>query len=193
MRSAFFIAGHTHNCAPPPLFSVLLFCFLHCTINQMMRKAKWPMKILIDADGCPVVDITLHIARQYHIECVILCDTSHVFEKDGATTVTVSKGADSVDFVLVNMVRQGDIVVTQDYGLAAMCLARRAIPVSQDGMVYDDTNMDALLAARHTAKKIRMSGGRLKGSPKRTAEQNKSFETKLRELINTTHLSEGSP
>jgi len=141
------------------------------------------MTILIDADGCPVVDLTIKIAAAHGMRCVIICDTSHVFEKAGAQTITVSKGADSVDFVLVNMVQQGDIVITQDYGLAAMCLARGAIPISQDGMVYTGDNIDALLLARHTAKKIRMSGGRLKGSPKRTPGQNKKFKEELEKLL----------
>ena len=141
------------------------------------------MRILIDADGCPVVDIAIKTARQRGIECIIICDTSHVFEKDGAKTVTVSKGSDSVDFVLVNMVQKGDVVVTQDYGLAAMCLARCAVPVSQDGMIYTNDNIDALLLQRHTAKKIRMSGGRLRGNPKRTQEQNLEFERKLKGLL----------
>lgn len=144
------------------------------------------MKILIDADGCPVVGITVSIAKQSNIECVILCDTSHVFEKEGAKTITVSKGADSVDFTLVNMIAKGDIVVTQDYGLAAMCLARRAIPISQDGMLYSDDNIGALLSARHTAKKIRNAGGRLKGNSKRTVEQDKAFEVTLRRIIDDT-------
>jgi Uncharacterized protein conserved in bacteria len=141
------------------------------------------MTILIDADGCPVVDITVKIAAEHKIGCVILCDTSHVFEKAGAKTITVSKGSDSVDFALVNMVQAGDIVVTQDYGLAAMCLARCAVPISQNGMVYTNDNIDALLNERHTAKKIRMAGGRLKGNSKRTPEQNVAFEQKLKELL----------
>jgi uncharacterized protein YaiI (UPF0178 family) len=141
------------------------------------------MKILIDADGCPVVDIAVRQARQFNVECLILCDTSHVFEKAGATTLTFSKGADSVDFALVNMLHPGDIVVTQDYGLAAMCLARGAVPISQDGLAYTDGNIDALLLARHTARKIRNAGGRLKGPSKRAAEQDKAFEDKLRELL----------
>ena len=141
------------------------------------------MTILIDADGCPVVDITVKIAAEHKIDCVILCDTSHVFEKAGAKTITVSKGSDSVDFALVNMVQAGDIVVTQDYGLAAMCLARRAVPISQNGMVYTNNNIDALLNERHSAKKIRMAGGRLKGNSKRTQEQNIAFEENLKELL----------
>ncbi|MCL2387398.1 MAG: DUF188 domain-containing protein [Defluviitaleaceae bacterium] len=141
------------------------------------------MTVFIDADGCPVVDITIRLANQAKVECVIICDTSHIFDKVGAKTITVSQGSDSVDFTLVNMLKKGDIVVTQDYGLAAMCLARAAIPISQDGMVYSDSNIDSLLMQRHTAKKIRMAGGRLKGSPKRTQAQNNSFEASLKNLL----------
>ncbi len=140
-------------------------------------------RILIDADGCPVVDIAVRLAKEYQAECLILCDTSHVFEKNGAVTLTFSKGADSVDFALVNMLKAGDIVVTQDYGLAAMCLARGAVPVSQNGMEYSAHNIDALLLARHTARKIRNAGGRLKGPAKRTSAQDKDFENKLRALL----------
>lgn len=141
------------------------------------------MKILIDADGCPVVDSTIKIAKKFNAECIILCDTAHVFNKDGAKTITVSKGADSVDFALVNMVSKNNIVVTQDYGLAAMCLAKCAIPINQDGMVYTDDNIEGLLNQRHTAWKIRESGGRLRGNPKRTLKQTEDFEVKLTEIL----------
>jgi len=141
------------------------------------------MRILIDADGCPVVDNTIKIAQKYNTEVIILCDTSHRFEKQGAKTIIVSKGADSVDFALANMIQKGDIVITQDYGLAAMCLAKNAITINQDGMHYTNDNIDALLLARHTAKKIRMGGGRLKGNKKRTDEQNIAFEKSLVEIL----------
>lgn len=141
------------------------------------------MKILIDADGCPVVDLTVSLAEKYGIECTILCDTSHEFTREGAKTVVVEKGADSVDFRIVNLVGEGDIVVTQDYGLAAMCLARKAIPVSQNGMVYTDKNIDQLLFTRYVSKKIRKAGGRMKGPSKRTSEQDKAFAAALEKLI----------
>lgn len=141
------------------------------------------MKILIDADGCPVVDLTVRLAAKHGAECVILCDTAHEFNREGAQTVVVEKGADSVDFKLVNLVREGDIVVTQDYGLAAMCLARKAVPLSQNGMVYTDKNIDQLLFTRYVSNKIRNSGGRLKGPSKRKPEQDKAFEEALERLI----------
>ena len=144
------------------------------------------MTVFIDADGCPVVDIAVRLAGKAGVECIIVCDTAHVFEKDGVKTVTVSTGADSADFTLVNMVHGGDIVVTQDYGLAAMCLARKAVPISQDGMIYSDENIDSLLMQRYTAKKIRLAGGRLKGPPKRTVEQDRKFESMLLELLSNS-------
>ena len=141
------------------------------------------MKILIDADGCPVVDISLQVARERGVEVIILCDTSHEFEREGAITITVSKGADSVDFALVNLVLPGDIVVTQDYGLAAMSLAKKARPMHQDGWLYTSENIDALLQARHTARKIRQSGGHLRGNPKRVKENNNQFRLALENML----------
>jgi hypothetical protein len=140
-------------------------------------------KILIDADGCPVVDLTVMIAQDHQMECIIICDTSHYFEKEGASTVTVSKGPDSADFMVVDMLRKGDIVITQDYGLAAMCMAKEAIPMNQDGVIYDKDNIEGLLMARHQSKKIRRAGGRLKGASKRTKSNDVRFETSLRKLL----------
>ena len=143
------------------------------------------MRVLIDADGCPVVDIAVSIAWESKLECLILCDTCHLFDKLGAQTLVFSKGADSVDFALVNLLLPGDVVITQDYGLAAMCLSRQARVLNQDGMEYTDDNIDSLLLARHTAKKIRNSGGRLKGSSRRKPEQNEAFAAALRRILNS--------
>ena len=83
------------------------------------------MKIFVDADGCPVTRLTADIAREYGVECIIICDTSHSIEIEFVRTVTVDKGADSADYKIANMISDGDIAVTQDYGLAAMCLGKR--------------------------------------------------------------------
>ena len=144
------------------------------------------MKILIDADGCPVVDITLRLGRQCGISCLILCDTAHFFQREGAQTLVFDKGADSVDFSLVNRIAPGDIVITQDYGLASMCLSRLARVLHQDGWEYTQDNIDALLLVRHESRKYRASGGRMKGSPKRTQAQNTAFENGLKALLQTT-------
>ena len=141
------------------------------------------MRVLIDADGSPVVDLTIRIAKAHNLPIYILCDSAHYFERDGATTITVSTGPDSVDFTIANMAQPGDIVVSQDYALAAMCLARKAIPINQDGIVYTDDNIGGLLEQRAMVQKIRRGGGRLSGPPKRTEDQNTAFGLALSNLI----------
>ena len=130
------------------------------------------MTILIDADGCPVVDLTIQTAAKYKVPVLILCDTAHQIQRDGAQTLTFDKGADSVDFALVNRVHPGDLVITQDYGLASMCLARCARVLNQNGLEYTSENIDSLLFRRHENKKLLRAGKHPKGASKRTKEQN---------------------
>ena len=141
------------------------------------------MRVLIDADGCPVVELAVRAARKRNIPVVLFCDTSHYFDLDGADTVTLSQGADSADIALVNNIAPGDIVITQDYGLAALALAKKALCMDQNGRAYTADNIDALLLQRHTAKKIRNAGGRLKGPSKRRPKQDAAFRDKLTELL----------
>ena len=144
------------------------------------------MKILIDADGCPVVDISISISKAYSIPIIVMCDTSHIINKTGVETIVLSKGLDSVDFALVNKVNKGDIIVTQDYGLAAMVLSKGGYPINQNGMVYTDENIDQLLFTRYISKKIRNSGQRTKGPRKRTKEDDIKFKNSLIDLIEKT-------
>ena len=141
------------------------------------------MKVLIDADACPVVDIAVGLCREFHIPCILLCDTAHTMHWEGADTLVFDKGADSVDFALVNRVSAGDLVITQDYGLASICLARQAKVLHQDGWAYTEDNIQALLWSRHETKKYRQSGGRVKGPSKRTKQQDKAFSDSLRTLL----------
>lgn len=141
------------------------------------------MTIFIDGDACPVIDITLEIAKQYDIPCTILCDTAHLIKRTGVPVLTVDKSADSVDFKLVNLLKKGDITVTQDYGLAAMCLAKGAYAIHQNGIIYTDKNIDSLLFTRYVSKKIRAAGGRTKGPAKRTAQQDADYAAALQKLL----------
>lgn len=133
------------------------------------------MKLIIDADACPVLDIALKIALERDIECLIVCDNSHFIEREGAVTVIVDKGADSADIKIANSVRRNDIVITQDYGLAAMCLGKGAKALNQNGLIYTDQNIENLLYQRFASKKARLSGARTKGPSKRTAENDEAF------------------
>ena len=141
------------------------------------------MKVLIDADACPVVDIAVRLCKLHGIPCLLLCDTAHIMHKDGAETLIFDKGADSVDFALVNRANPGDIVVTQDYGLASMCLGKRVQVMHQDGWEYTEDNISGLMEQRHIAKKHRLAGGRMKGPVKHTKALDEAFENAFQQML----------
>lgn len=143
------------------------------------------MKVYIDADGCPVVDIAVKVAVKYGIKALIVADTAHFFESGAAEVLVVSKGSDSVDFAIISRCARGDVVVTQDYALAAMCLAKGAYAINQNGFCYTDENIDDLLMRRHINRKIRMSGGRASHMKKRDKSFDEKFESTLEELLLT--------
>lgn len=144
------------------------------------------IRLLIDADGCPVTDIAIRLCKEFHIPCILLCDTAHEFHRQGAETLVFDKGADSVDYAIANRVQKEDLVITQDYGLASMCLAKGCRILHQDGWEYTRDNIDALLLVRHESRKHRASGGRFKGPKKRTPQQDHSFEAALRAILQTS-------
>ena len=143
------------------------------------------MKIYIDGDGCPVIDNTIKIAKQYNLECIIITDTAHIFNKYDVKIVTVSKGADSVDFALVNKCKPYDVVITQDYGVAAMALGKNAYAIHQSGKWYTNENIDQMLMERHLNKMARRASGKnhLKGSRKRTSEDDEHFRESFEKMI----------
>ena len=141
------------------------------------------MKILIDADACPVINIVIDLCKQYKLQCLIFCDTAHKLQDQYAETIICDKGNDSVDYTLVNYACAGDIVITQDYGLASMCLAKLSKILHQDGWQYTNDNIEALLLQRHESRKFRQAGGRTKGPSKRKDIQNQHFKSILEELI----------
>lgn len=141
------------------------------------------MKLLVDADACPVIDLTVREANRRKIPVILVTDTSHVLTGINAQIITVEKGNDSADFKLVNLVEKGDLVVTQDYGLAAMVLAKGGKAINQNGLIYSQQNIDTLLFTRHIAKKVRMSGGHTKGPRKRTKQQDEDFLFALQRMI----------
>lgn len=143
------------------------------------------MKILVDADACPVISIVEHIAEKYEIPVLLLCDTNHVLHSDYSEVKVIGAGADAVDFALVGLCQKGDLVVTQDYGVAAMILGKGAYGIHQSGKWYTDENIDQMLMERHISKKARHSKSKhhLKGPAKRTKEDNTRFEESLERLI----------
>ena len=141
------------------------------------------MRILIDADGCPVVNETIKVAHKFNLESIIFCDTSHNFDEKNIKVIVVSKGIDAVDFAILNYIEKGDIVITQDYGLASLVLSRNSYAINQSGMVYTNENIDELLYSRYISKKMRNSGARIKGPKKRDKSQDIIFKENLEKLI----------
>ena len=153
------------------------------------------MTIYIDADACPVTRIAEDIARKHGIPVTLLCDPNHRLTSDYSIVRVIGAGADAVDIALINLCKRGDIVVTQDYGVAALALGKGARTIHQSGKWYTDDNIDGLLMERHLAKKARRSGKHhLKGPAKRTEEDDRrfaeSFERMIQEALNDGNSAE---
>ena len=145
------------------------------------------MKIYIDADACPVTRIAERVAKEYGVPVVLLCDTNHVLSSDYSEIRVIGAGADAVDIALINLCQKGDIVVTQDYGVAALALGKGARAIHQSGRRYTDENIDALLMERHLARKARNTKKHhLKGPSKRTDEDDRRFAESFERLIEET-------
>lgn len=143
------------------------------------------MHIYIDADACPVVGIAEDIATKYNISVTLLCDTNHVLTSDYSEVIVVGAGADAVDYKLISICHRGDIVVTQDYGVAAMALGKGAYAIHQSGKWYTDENIDQMLMERHLNKKARRASSRnhIKGPRKRTEEDDQRFAESFEKLL----------
>lgn len=143
------------------------------------------MTIYVDADACPVIRITEECARKFNLPVVLLCDTNHILSSAYSEVVTIGAGADAVDFALINRCKKGDIVVTQDYGVAALALGKGAHPIHQSGKWYTNDNINQMLMERHIAKEERRKSSKhhLKGPKKRTTEDDLRFEEALLKLI----------
>ena len=152
------------------------------------------MQIYVDADACPVVGIVEELAIKYKIPVTLLCDTNHVLYSDYSEVKIIGAGADAVDFALVNLCRKGDIVVTQDYGVAAMALGKGAYAIHQSGKWYTNENIDQMLMERHLNKKARRSSHKnhIRGPRKRTEEDDVRFAQSFEKLILMAKSKEGA-
>ena len=141
----------------------------------------------MDADACPVYTIAENIAKNYNVPCILLCDTNHIIESDYSEVRTIGAGKDAVDMALLNICGTGDVVVTQDYGLASLALAKRAYVINQFGMEYTDDNIDKLLFERHLAAKERNKGKKAKVGKikKRTSADDGKFSKAFDKLLSS--------
>ncbi len=143
------------------------------------------MQIFVDADACPVVRIVEEVAKKYGIVVTLLCDTNHILSSDYSKVIVVGAGADAVDYKLISICHKGDIVVSQDYGVAAMALGKGAYAIHQSGKWYTNDNIDQMLMERHLNKKARRGSHKnyLKGPKKRTEEDDKRFAQSFENMV----------
>ena len=151
------------------------------------------MQIFVDADDCPVVGIVEKIAKEHNVPLTLLCDTNHVLSSDYSEVIIVGAGADAVDYKLISICHKGDIVVSQDYGVAAMALGKGAYAIHQSGKWYTNDNIDQMLMERHLNKKARRSSRKchIKGSKKRTEEDDERFAQSLKKMLLMAREKEG--
>ena len=141
------------------------------------------MKIFIDADGSPVVDITTNIAIKYNIELIIVKNYAHDIYNDYATIISVDIGKDSADQFIVNHAQENDLVITQDYGLAALLLSKQVKVINQNGLIYNNDNIDSLLNRRFLNAKARSQNKRHSNIKKRSSLDDENFSKTLNSII----------
>jgi uncharacterized protein len=142
------------------------------------------MKIIVDADACPVKEIIVNIAREYQVDVVMVCSYAHfIEEREGVKIVQVDQEPQAADIAVINRTTKSDIVVTQDYGLAAIVLGKGAVAMSPRGMIYANDKMDEMLTHRHYQQKFRKAGGRTKGPKPHNNKDDDHFELNLIKLI----------
>jgi len=141
------------------------------------------MKILLDADGSPVRQETVSLAQEHQIPLYIISNINHMIEEPYGEILTVDHDKDAADFKILSLIEPGDLVITQDYGLASLVLAKEAHAMHHDGWFYTNFNMEALLMRRHLNAKARKKGNRPPSTKKRTELQNVKFKHSLEQFI----------
>ena len=146
------------------------------------------MKIIVDGDACPGISIITNIAKEYELEVIIYCDINHYITVNYGEVRVVDTGFQSVDMKVVNECNSGDIIVSQDYGVAAICLGKKATVISPKGYIYTNENIGAMLEQRHLSQKIRRGGGKTPNAKKRTIEDDNRLQNNLLYLIKDKNI-----
>lgn len=146
------------------------------------------MKIIVDGDACPGIHIIEKIAKEYDLELIIYCDINHFISINYGEVKIVDSGFQSVDMKVVNQCSSNDIIISQDYGVAAICLGKKANVISPKGYIYTNENIGAMLEQRHLSQKIRRGGGKTPNAKKRSVEDDQRLQKELLYLVKTKNI-----
>lgn len=141
------------------------------------------MRIIVDADACPVKNIIDIEAKKRNIPVIMVSNINHNITSEYAEVIWVDDTAEAADFAIINMLQPEDLVVTQDYGLASLVLGKKAQAISPLGMVYDLNNIDSLLMQRHINAKARKAGIKTSNPKKRKGIDDEKFKNNFNKLI----------
>ncbi|SEK22639.1 hypothetical protein SAMN04488700_1221 [Carnobacterium iners] len=148
--------------------------------------ATQPKAIYIDADACPVKDIIISEGIAKQIPIILVTSISHFSTKEqpfGVETIYVDTGAEAADYRIMRLLKKDDLLVTQDYGLASLALAKGAIVIHHSGYRYTSDNIDRLLQDRYLSAMVRKSGKRTKGPKPFTEENRSTFRQLLTDIL----------
>ena len=142
------------------------------------------MKIIVDGDACPVKNEIITIARSLNVPVCMVASFDHRLPHvEDVEMVQVDRSSQSADLFIINKVRAGDLVITQDFGLACLAIGKRAYTLSFRGETYNNDNIDYLLERRAESARRRRQGQRMKGPRALTAEDRKRFQQNLTKLL----------
>lgn len=141
------------------------------------------MRIIVDGDACPGISIIENIAKQYKLDLILYCDINHYINLDYGEVKVVDSGFQSVDMYILNVCKEKDIIITQDYGVAAICLSKKSYVINPKGYYYNEENIDRLLEERHISQKIRRAGGKTNNPKKRTKDDDIRLEKNLLKIV----------
>lgn len=141
------------------------------------------MRILVDADACPVKEIILQIAKENNIDLYMYFDNSHIYNDYYSKVIIVDKAKDSVDLKIINDLNGDDIVVTQDYGLASIVISMHARAINNNGLIFTNNNIDKLLFDRFLGVKNRKARIKTKNMKKRDKKMDDNFRLNFLKLI----------
>ncbi len=141
------------------------------------------MQVVVDADACPSIKEIVSLCYKYSIECHLFCDFNHKLDYEAAITHYVSQGFQSVDMALTNFLKENDILITQDYGLACIGLTLKAKVINPNGNIYTNKNIDSLLEQRYINNLNRRRKIKTKNISKRSKTINDLFLSNLEKVI----------
>ncbi len=141
------------------------------------------MNIWIDADGCPVVKQTLDLCQRHQLPVIIVKNHAVKITSDYAQVITVDNTRDAADFYIASHASKGDLVITQDYGLAAMVLGKNCYVMNQNGLEITSSNVDFILENRHLSAQNRNKRGQYTKHKKRSPQDNQQFINQFEAFI----------